>query len=48
MDHSLGALTSTWVAYIPHDGLRVLNRRHPALADIFWRDTLVDAAVFRE
>ena len=47
MDHSVCAILRTRVAYIPHASMRLLLREHPALADIFWRDTLVDAAVFR-
>jgi CRP-like cAMP-binding protein len=48
MDHSLGALTPCRVAYIPHQSLNELILRHPNLGSAFWRDTLIDAAVFRE
>ncbi len=48
MDHSLGTLTQATVAFIPHESLRELTARHPGLAAILWRDTLVDAAIFRE
>jgi CRP-like cAMP-binding protein len=48
MDHSLGTLVPTKVAYIPHDAVRELTRRCPRICDAFWRDTLIDAAVFRE
>jgi CRP-like cAMP-binding protein len=48
MDHSLGTLTASKVAFIPHEHVRALNRRCPRIADMFWRDTLIDAAVFRE
>jgi CRP-like cAMP-binding protein len=48
MDHSLGTLTATRVALFPHDSIRSLLRRHPSLAEAFWRDTLIDAAMFRE
>ena len=48
MDHSLGTLTASKVAFIPHEHVRALNRRCPRIADVFWRDTLIDAAVFRE
>jgi CRP-like cAMP-binding protein len=33
---------------IPHEDLRDLTQRHPGLAAILWRDTLIDAAIFRE
>jgi CRP-like cAMP-binding protein len=48
MDHSLGTLTATKVALIPHDTVRAFVRAHPRIGDVFWRDTLIDAAVFRE
>jgi CRP-like cAMP-binding protein len=48
MDHSLAVLLPSRIALIPHASLRKLTHEHPALADIFWRDTLIDAAVFRE
>jgi CRP-like cAMP-binding protein len=48
MDHSLGTLEPSRVAFIPHESVRALNRRYPRIADVFWRDTLIDAAVFRE
>ena len=48
MDHSLGALTRCRVAFIPHNAMMNLIEKHPRLAWAFWRDTLIDAAVFRE
>ena len=48
MDHSLGTLVPTRVAFIPHREMLDLCRRYPALAAAFWRDTLIDAAIFRE
>lgn len=48
MDHSLGTLTPSRLAFIPHDAVRDLTARFPRLAAAFWRDTLIDAAVFRE
>jgi CRP-like cAMP-binding protein len=48
MDHSLGALTPCRVAYISHAAMTRLIRAQPNLAAAFWRDTLIDAAVFRE
>jgi CRP-like cAMP-binding protein len=47
MDHSLGTLVPSSLAFIQHDDLRALMRSHPRLGDLFWRDTLIDAAVFR-
>jgi CRP-like cAMP-binding protein len=48
MDHGLSALTPSKVALVPHDAIRKLTREQPRLADALWRDTLVDAAIFRE
>ena len=48
MDHSLGTSVPCKLAFIRHDDLRGLMRNHPRLGDLFWRDTLIDAAVFRQ
>jgi CRP-like cAMP-binding protein len=48
MDHSLGTLVPCQLAFIQHDDLRSFMRSHPRLGDLFWRDTLIDAAVFRQ
>jgi CRP-like cAMP-binding protein len=48
MDHTLGTVVPSRVAFIPHDAMRRLTHEYPRLADAFWRDTLIDAAVFRE
>ena len=48
MDHSLATLTPCKVGFIQHGHLRDLFREHPRLTDVFWRDTLIDAAIFRE
>jgi CRP-like cAMP-binding protein len=47
MDHSLGTIIASKLAFIAHENLRRLIRDHPRLGDLFWRDTLIDAAVFR-
>ncbi|WP_243964642.1 Crp/Fnr family transcriptional regulator [Methylobacterium sp. J-026] len=48
MDHSLATLTKAVVAFIPHESLRELTACYPGIASIFWRDTLIDAGIFRE
>jgi len=48
MDHDVTTLCRCKVAFIPHDALRSLCRERPAVAEALWRETLVDAAVFRE
>jgi CRP-like cAMP-binding protein len=48
MDDSLGSVGPSKVALIAHDAMRQLIRQHPGIGDAFWRDTLIDAAIFRE
>ena len=48
MDHSLATMTPATVAFIPHEALHDLNARFPSIAAKLWRETLLDAAIFRE
>jgi CRP-like cAMP-binding protein len=48
MDHSLGTVAPSKVGFIPHETMRAFIRAHPRIGDVFWRDTLIEAAVFRE
>src|SRR3954447_11406842 len=48
MDHSLGTLSRSKVAFVSHQNIRRMIRDHPRIGDALWRDTLIDAAVFRE
>lgn len=48
MDHSLSTIAPSKVAFIRHDHLNELHRRNPELARKMWRETLVDAAAYRE
>jgi CRP-like cAMP-binding protein len=48
MDHGLMTLVPSTLAFIAHESVRILVRQCPAIGDVFWRDTLIDAAVFRE
>ncbi len=48
MDHSVGAITDCRVAQIPHATVHRLLEEHPRLAQLLWRETMVDSAVFRE
>lgn len=47
MDHGLSAVTPCTVALIPHDVLREQTARLPELAAVLWRETMIDAAMFR-
>ncbi|TXN77385.1 Crp/Fnr family transcriptional regulator [Methylobacterium sp. WL8] len=48
MDHGLAALTQATIAFIPHECLFEVTKRFPGLAGILWRETLIDAAIFRQ
>ena len=48
MDHSLATMTAATAAFIPHEALHDLTARFPSIAAKLWRDTLIDAAIFRE
>jgi CRP-like cAMP-binding protein len=48
MDHNLATLVPTKVALIPHDAMRNLIDRNHRIAHMLWRDSLVDAAIFRK
>lgn len=48
MDHDLVTLGSCTAGFIAHDALRGLTRERPLVAEALWRDTLIEAAVFRE
>jgi CRP-like cAMP-binding protein len=48
MDHDLIALSDARVALIAHEDIRRLTRGQPDIAAALWRETLIDASVFRE
>lgn len=48
LDSSVGTITPCKVGFIPHEALRALCERHPRITGILWRNTLIDAATFRE
>ena len=48
MDDSLRSVGPSRVALIAHHAMRQLIHQHPGIGDAFWRDTLIDAAIFRE
>ncbi|WP_407521833.1 Crp/Fnr family transcriptional regulator [Methylobacterium oryzisoli] len=48
LDHTLATLTRAIVAFIPHENMHELVTAHPGIAAALWRDTLIDAAIFRE
>jgi len=48
MDHDFTTLSACTVGFISHESLRSLTRSRPLVAEALWRETLVDAAIFRE
>jgi len=48
MDHDLTTLSPCTVGFVTHDALRTMTREQPLIAEALWRETLIDAAVFRE
>ena len=45
---ALQALAVTTILRVPHDALRDAAHRYPAIAEAFWRECVVDAAVLAE
>ncbi|WGD52447.1 Crp/Fnr family transcriptional regulator [Bradyrhizobium sp. CB1650] len=48
MDHDLATMSPATVGFIAHSALEHVVRTHPSIACALWRETLVDAAIFRE
>ncbi len=48
LDHSMAAVTASKVGFIRHEAVHRLMADHPRLAGVFWRETLIDGAIFRE
>jgi CRP-like cAMP-binding protein len=44
----LTAMTDTAILRVPHDAVRRIAAKHPAIAEAFWRDGMVDAAILME
>lgn len=47
-DHGLQTLTESIVAWVPITTLNALIKDRPKIGKALWRDTLVDASIFRE
>jgi CRP-like cAMP-binding protein len=48
MDHAICAIGPAQIAYLPHKELLAAFNRRPSLSFAIWRETLIDAAIFRE
>ena len=47
-DHNLQTITPARIASVPAADLRQLAQQRPAVNEALWRDTLIDASIFRE
>ncbi|MGY4568535.1 Crp/Fnr family transcriptional regulator [Bradyrhizobium sp. USDA 3256] len=48
MDHDFSTLTPCTLGFIPHEATKSLSRERPNIAAALWRETLIDASIFRE
>jgi CRP-like cAMP-binding protein len=48
MDHAVCAIGAAVIASIPHKELMAAFNRRPSVGFAIWRETLIDAAIFRE
>jgi len=48
LDISIATISTCRVGFIPHEALRGICTRHPRIGAAFWRETLIDASIFRE
>ena len=48
LDSSVGTLTPCTVGFIQHESLHQLGDQHARIARALWRETLIDASIFRE
>lgn len=47
-DHSVETVTPAVVAWVPVGALKQVVQQRPTIRDALWRDTLIDASIFRE
>lgn len=48
LDVGISTLTNCSIVFMRHEDIRALCRQHPRIGDILWRETLIDAAIYRE
>jgi CRP-like cAMP-binding protein len=48
LDNSVSTISQCRVGFIQHEALHDICARYPRLAAAFWRETLIDASIFRE
>ena len=45
---ALQALCTTTILRVPHEAIRIVAAKHPAIAEAFWRDTMVDSMILAQ
>ena len=48
LDISIGTITPCSIGFVQHEAARDLCARFPRIGSAFWRETLIQAAIFRE
>jgi CRP-like cAMP-binding protein len=48
LDNSISTMSPCSVGFIAHEVMRDLCARYPRITAAFWRETLIDASIFRE
>ncbi|MBF9197016.1 Crp/Fnr family transcriptional regulator [Microvirga terrestris] len=48
MDNSVATVSACTLGFIPHEALHDICNRYPRITAALWRETLVDASIFRE
>jgi CRP-like cAMP-binding protein len=48
LDNGISTISPCRVGFIPHEVLRDICDRYPRITAAFWRETLIDASIFRE
>ena len=48
LDHAVCAIDEVRIALIPHRAITTLFKKRPEVGAAIWRETLIDAAIFRE
>jgi CRP-like cAMP-binding protein len=48
LDNSISTIGPCKIGFVQHDAMRALFHAHPRLGAVFWRITLIDAALVRE
>ncbi|WP_182180577.1 Crp/Fnr family transcriptional regulator [Methylobacterium radiotolerans] len=48
LDINIATVSACRLGFVQHDAVRAMLRAHPRLNEVFWRATLIDAAMVRE